>query len=60
VHDASGSVVTMGTTAVKVKVRLTAYGRHVVKSARKLRLSATVTFTSGGGTVTRTHTFTLH
>jgi hypothetical protein len=57
---ASGSAATNGTATTKLKVRLTAFGRRAVKAAHKLRLSATVTFTSGSTTVTQTHTFTLH
>jgi hypothetical protein len=56
----SGSATTTGTTVAKVHVKLTAYGRRVVKSKRKLRLTATVTFASGTTSVARTHTFTLH
>jgi hypothetical protein len=57
---ASGSATTHATGAVKVHVKLTALGRRLVRSAKRLRLSATVTFTGGGMTVSRTHTFALH
>jgi len=57
---ASGSAATKGTGAVKVKVKLTAFGRAAVRAGHRLHLSATVTFVSGTVKVTRTHTFTLH
>jgi hypothetical protein len=57
---APGSAVPRGTRAVKVRVRLTSFGRIAVDSASRLRLTATVTFKSGSTKVTRTHSFSLH
>jgi hypothetical protein len=57
---ASGSAATNGTSAVKLKVRLTGFGRAAVKAGRQVHLSATVEFVSGSTMVTRTHAFTLH
>ena len=57
---ASGSARTTGTRSVKVHVKLNSLGRRLVSSSDRLRLTASVTFSRPGTTVTRTHTFTLH
>jgi Fibronectin type III domain len=56
----SGTARTRGTTTVNVRVKLNALGRRLVKSSRRLRLTAVVTFVSGRLSVTRTHAFVLH
>ncbi len=57
---AHGSTAPKGVGAVKLRVRLTAFGRDAAGADRRLRLTTDVTFKNGSMTVTRTHSFTLH
>ncbi len=57
---ASGSRRPSRAGTVRVHLRMTALGRRLVKSSNKLKLTARVTFTGHGVTVTRTRKFTLH
>lgn len=57
---AAGSARTTGTHAVRVHVKLTALGRRLVETGKRLRLTTIASFVSGTTRVTRTHTFTLH
>lgn len=58
---ASGSAHMSGADRVHVRVRLTAFGRRLLRHPRRVRLISVVHFTpSGGRAVTRTRAFTLH
>jgi hypothetical protein len=57
---ASGSAKTSRTKIAKIKIKLNALGKRLVKADKRLKLTASVTFTNGKTKLTRTGTFTLH
>jgi hypothetical protein len=57
---ASGSAKTSRTKIAKIKIKLNALGKRLVKADKRLKLTASVTFTNGKTKLTRTGTITLH
>ena len=57
---ASGAAKSTGTETDKLKLRFTALERRLLKTRRKLKLTAPATFTAATTKVVRTRAFTLH